>query len=173
MRAGVVCVSVTPPTSQTKETSRTFSICRPMWKTWERPRCGRLWNYYVIREYLNADLGYCWVSLASVEQYSCVPASCIQKCIYVLSLNISLNGLICATSCSAVHRFTSRMWSSDFFGEPPLVGARPVKPWVESSCSRLGHYPPFHPHITPDIFDVVLRSRGAQLGQWVSGRKKE
>jgi hypothetical protein len=58
MIAGVVCVSVTPPTSKIKETSRTFSICRTMWKLQERSQCGRFWKYYIIREYLKADFGW-------------------------------------------------------------------------------------------------------------------
>jgi hypothetical protein len=58
MIAGVVCVSVIPPTSQTKETSRTFSICRMMWKVQERSRCRRFWKYYVIQGYVKANLGW-------------------------------------------------------------------------------------------------------------------
>jgi hypothetical protein len=58
MTAGVVCVSVTPPTSPIKETSRTFSICRTVWKLQEKSRCGRFWKHYVIREYLKADFGW-------------------------------------------------------------------------------------------------------------------
>jgi hypothetical protein len=43
-----------------------------------------------------------------------------------------------------------------------LLGARPVKPWKEPHAHTL-YIILVYPHITPDIFDVVLKSRHAQL----------
>jgi hypothetical protein len=63
--------------------------------------------------------------------------------------------------------FASRVWSSDFFGEPSHIGARLVKPWVGSAYLHHKHYPCFQPHICPNIFDVVLKI------MWCSAMDKE
>jgi hypothetical protein len=50
--AGVVCVSVTHPTSPSKEISRTFSALRTLRKVRERSSHRKFWKYYIIREYI-------------------------------------------------------------------------------------------------------------------------
>jgi hypothetical protein len=56
---------------------------------------------------------------------------------------------------------TSSVWSGEFLVKP-LVGARPVKPWKETHADTVNIILVF-PHLTPDIFDVVLRSHDPQL----------
>jgi hypothetical protein len=93
----------------------------------------------------------------------------------VLWLNISLKDWF-VSPCSTVDNKRSQLSSLVVCGSEtslvkPLVGARPVKPWREHHAHTL-NLVPLYPHITPDLFYVVSRSRGAQLRTSVSKEKK-